>query len=765
VPFPDPIQPATGDETPASRPIDVAKMGKPWAKFVVPSSGSTCQVGMPPGQLLTRVRALVNTNARLPPAAAKEGHLLCHPPCCLGGVWAARPLTTQQCCVEMRHPMPIPPEISSAQPLSLSAQDGEQADSPADVPPAASGGAHPGNGDKAKAAKDNAQAQLRKLVEGLSADDTTRLVPCAPEGEWSAWQDVLCHETSYEPKEKEEKPTSFEFSYSRRRDDKKVRVQASSAFGRKAWSLTFRGELGTGKPKPGNLLGRGAWAPSDKSEVSELTNSERKAGELHLFSFREYTEQLYKALTASGDSEPKGLLLVTGRTGGGKTKIVHGLIHQILDGKLRKNPDRKPHLVTFEDPIEDPLYEECLGKMAVGQRESEERKMLEEWQRRSDLLKKSLEDWNRGLRERPGQEESASRPEQQLNELEKKRREELKEQCNELNKKWDELKGKCDRLKAPLNESHKDQGSELDARKEEQELVEGTEMRVAKRWLEDLTSWLDLQKEEKEGKGGWLKELASQLARPTAQEIPRKVVDGVDAGERIFARLVAAELVDYTPREAIKDCAALEKATKDALRQTPAVFYVGELREDSEIRAALEFAATGHLIVATAHAGSLVEAVTKILNSVEAKSPAERARWVPRIWGVIQLESFRHIADPSNRNWSATIPSLYRRTDTGVQSLVADGISALLPSRPSGKAPPDVHSLGFAYFVERLTCKDSGGLDPGDEPDPNNPKHLRRALCWVKEDEGKGKDEKTLKNAKAEKCLLRRALERDLGVK
>jgi hypothetical protein len=45
------VQPTAGaDTTPttgvpsANRPIDLAKMGKPWAKFVVPSSGSTCQV-------------------------------------------------------------------------------------------------------------------------------------------------------------------------------------------------------------------------------------------------------------------------------------------------------------------------------------------------------------------------------------------------------------------------------------------------------------------------------------------------------------------------------------------------------------------------------------------------------------------------------------------------------------------------------------------------------------------------------------------------
>jgi hypothetical protein len=45
------VQPTAGaDTTPttgvpsANRPIDLAKMGKPWAKFVVPSSGYTCQV-------------------------------------------------------------------------------------------------------------------------------------------------------------------------------------------------------------------------------------------------------------------------------------------------------------------------------------------------------------------------------------------------------------------------------------------------------------------------------------------------------------------------------------------------------------------------------------------------------------------------------------------------------------------------------------------------------------------------------------------------
>ena len=62
--------------------------------------------------------------------------------------------------------------------------------------------------------------------------------------------------------------------------------------------------------------------------------------------------------------------------------------------------------------------------------------------------------------------------------------------------------------------------------------------------------------------------------------------------------------LDYTPRQAGDDVNSLKKFTEDALRQKPAVVFVGETRNRKEWEVLLNFAAAGHLVVTTAHAGS-----------------------------------------------------------------------------------------------------------------------------------------------------------------
>ena len=64
--------------------------------------------------------------------------------------------------------------------------------------------------------------------------------------------------------------------------------------------------------------------------------------------------------------------------------------------------------------------------------------------------------------------------------------------------------------------------------------------------------------------------------------------------------------VDYTPRQRDVDVLNMGSAIESALRQTPAVFYVGEVRDATEWQSLLEFAGTGHLVFTTSHAGSLV---------------------------------------------------------------------------------------------------------------------------------------------------------------
>ena len=201
--------------------------------------------------------------------------------------------------------------------------------------------------------------------------------------------------------------------------------------------------------------------------------------------------------------------------------------------------------------------------------------------------------------------------------------------------------------------------------------------------------------------------------------------------------------LDYTPRQKGVDVRDLKSAINSALRQTPAVFYVGEVRDIAEWRVLLEFAGTGHLIFATSHAGSLVEAMGKLFAATRSQTAARRAIVADRLAALIHLradpavlppssecnpkiepsprgQAARTTAQPFARN--IVIPSLWRRTMLGAKTLMAEGQSSLLPhggagpvsscapaaeGKPSASAKPqdgsDAQScLGRTWFGDEL---------------------------------------------------------------
>ena len=186
-----------------------------------------------------------------------------------------------------------------------------------------------------------------------------------------------------------------------------------------------------------------------------------------------------------------------------------------------------------------------------------------------------------------------------------------------------------------------------------------------------------------------------------------------------------AAWVDYTPRLKEVDVHNLKNAIKSALRQTPAIFYVGEVRDIAEWRVLLEFAGTGHLIFTTSHAGSLVEAMGKLFAATRSQTAARRAIVADRLAALIHLRADQAVLPPSPeckpkvmpcpgqaapttappfaRN--IVIPSLWRRTMLGAKTLMAEGQSSLLPH-------------GGAGAVE--SCGPPVGGQPSPSPQPED---------------------------------------------
>ena len=67
-------------------------------------------------------------------------------------------------------------------------------------------------------------------------------------------------------------------------------------------------------------------------------------------------------------------------------------------------------------------------------------------------------------------------------------------------------------------------------------------------------------------------------------------------------------------REIGTDAATLQVALKNALRQAPDVILLGEIRDRETMSAALSYAQSGHLVLATMHASNSYQALTRILS-------------------------------------------------------------------------------------------------------------------------------------------------------
>jgi hypothetical protein len=181
--------------------------------------------------------------------------------------------------------------------------------------------------------------------------------------------------------------------------------------------------------------------------------------------------------------------------------------------------------------------------------------------------------------------------------------------------------------------------------------------------------------------------------------------------------------VDCTQREEPEDASSLTEVLRSALRQNPAVLFVGETRHGSDWKRLLEFSGTGHLVFTTAHAGSLVEAVGNILKETEASTPATRSIVADRLLAVIHVKNATDVTTGK----PFLIPAIWHRTPLGIKALMAEGLSSLLPNTPPalGSGPNQAHlpgSVGRYWFARELT------KETGDTGTVEMVK--RRALEW-----------------------------------
>ncbi|WP_227625140.1 ATPase, T2SS/T4P/T4SS family [Fimbriimonas ginsengisoli] len=139
-----------------------------------------------------------------------------------------------------------------------------------------------------------------------------------------------------------------------------------------------------------------------------------------------------------------------------------------------------------------------------------------------------------------------------------------------------------------------------------------------------------------------------------------------------------------TQRNLGSDTPSLDQFGMDALRQKPALVSVSELRSSADMLAALELASTGHLVVATAHSGSLKEGFARLMNAYGCfANPDLKAPLISSVRCLIHVESkkvnLRELEGPS-RKYKIVLPTVWSKTPSALVHFIADGPQMITPS-------------------------------------------------------------------------------------
>lgn len=186
--------------------------------------------------------------------------------------------------------------------------------------------------------------------------------------------------------------------------------------------------------------------------------------------------------------------------------------------------------------------------------------------------------------------------------------------------------------------------------------------------------------------------------------------DPVELPYMIPEKTLSSSGFDYTPRQPLgQQALTLNSALRDALRQTPALVMVGEVRDKRSWRAVMDFAGTGHVIIVTTHAASITECISKMFDACDVDTAMKRAALAARIMAVVHLrpteverETALSIDGKNLTHYKLVVPALWTNTPQAVSELVSDGLASLLPQNSRDSS---VGSIGRQFFLSEILSK------------------------------------------------------------
>ena len=162
-----------------------------------------------------------------------------------------------------------------------------------------------------------------------------------------------------------------------------------------------------------------------------------------------------------------------------------------------------------------------------------------------------------------------------------------------------------------------------------------------------------------------------------------------------------------TVRNRPHDVEDIRQFGTDALRQKPKIVTLAELRDDIDLASAIELASTGHLVIATAHAGSLKDGFLRLMKAYRCfEFPELRTPLVKALFAVIHVEAQEEklvinkgAANQDTIRTTLTLPTVWRRENETEQHFITDGVAHMNPS----SEPNSSCCTPWAFYGTRAT--------------------------------------------------------------
>lgn len=154
-------------------------------------------------------------------------------------------------------------------------------------------------------------------------------------------------------------------------------------------------------------------------------------------------------------------------------------------------------------------------------------------------------------------------------------------------------------------------------------------------------------------------------------------------------------------RELGKHFHTYQSGLLDVLRQAPDVIVVGEMRSPETIQLSLDAAESGHLVIATMHAGSHEEALHRLCNTAQASSEHIRLQLSLSLVGIINQQ----LAYQPKLGYSVPLLSLLRNTKA-ISNLIRENKLSQIESvmeTSKGKGMFTFESYREEYLATRKT--------------------------------------------------------------